>query len=105
MLLVFFLNFIYAPCFFISFTLFLSSLLFITLVSDSLYFSCGSKECCLDITVLGCKTELPGLLALGDVAEALLCLPHGNELLCQLVANFPESFMEGECFCLICHPR
>ena len=40
-------------------------------------------------------TELPGLLQLGEVAEALLCLPHGSQLLCQLVANFPESFMEG----------
>ncbi|XP_076453054.1 integrator complex subunit 2-like [Babylonia areolata] len=38
--------------------------------------------------------ELPGLLQLGEVAEALLCLPHGPYLLCQLVANFPESFME-----------
>ncbi|KAK7483426.1 hypothetical protein BaRGS_00025366 [Batillaria attramentaria] len=38
--------------------------------------------------------ELPGLLVLGDVAEALLCLPNGNLLICQLVANFPELFME-----------
>ncbi|KAL8620230.1 hypothetical protein ACOMHN_064989 [Nucella lapillus] len=38
--------------------------------------------------------ELPGLLPLGEVAEALLCLAHGPHLLRRLVANFPESFME-----------
>ncbi|KAK7087171.1 integrator complex subunit 2-like [Littorina saxatilis] len=38
--------------------------------------------------------ELPGLLQLGEVAEALLCLSHGPQLLCQMIANFPESFVE-----------
>ena len=50
---------------------------------------------CVVCVCLCVWTELPGLLQLGEVAEALLCLPHGSQLLCQLVANFPESFMEG----------
>ncbi|WAR02639.1 INT2-like protein, partial [Mya arenaria] len=37
-------------------------------------------------------SELPGLLPMGDVAEALMYVPNGPWLLCRLVANSPDSF-------------
>ncbi|PVD31271.1 hypothetical protein C0Q70_06683 [Pomacea canaliculata] len=70
-------------------------------LSDELFESPVYLEEVSDVLYIA-LAELPGLLALGDVAEALLCLPHGNELLCQLVANFPESFMEV-CTSLVSH--
>ncbi|BFZ18552.1 hypothetical protein BsWGS_21591 [Bradybaena similaris] len=38
--------------------------------------------------------ELPNLLNLLDIAEALLCVENGCKLVCQLVANNPETFLE-----------
>ena len=41
------------------------------------------------------QAELPSLLALNQLAEALLRVKHGPWLLCQLVANAPDSFEQG----------
>ncbi|KAL9980911.1 hypothetical protein ACROYT_G009553 [Oculina patagonica] len=38
------------------------------------------------------QAELPSLLSLNQLAEALLRVKHGPWLLCQLVANAPDSF-------------
>ncbi|GFR61653.1 integrator complex subunit 2 [Elysia marginata] len=38
--------------------------------------------------------ELPNLLSILDIVEALMCVGNGNRLVCQLVANNPESFLE-----------
>ncbi|CAL1529921.1 unnamed protein product [Lymnaea stagnalis] len=38
--------------------------------------------------------ELPNLLNILDMAEALLCVSNGPTLVCQLVANNPETFLE-----------
>lgn len=40
-------------------------------------------------------TELPSLLPIVDVAEALLHVKNGAWFLCLLVANVPDSFNEG----------
>ena len=42
-------------------------------------------------------TELPSLLPIVDVAEALLHVRNGAWFLCLLVANVPDSFNEGKC--------
>ena len=42
------------------------------------------------------QAELPSLLALNQLAEALLRVKHGPWLLCQLVANAPDSFEQGK---------
>lgn len=39
--------------------------------------------------------ELPSLLPVVDVAEALLHVRNGEWFLCLLVANVPDSFNEG----------
>lgn len=39
-------------------------------------------------------SELPSLLPISDVAEALMYVPNGAWLLCRLVANSPDSFRE-----------
>lgn len=39
--------------------------------------------------------ELPALLPLPEVAQALLHVANGPWLLCRLVANAPESYDEG----------
>lgn len=39
--------------------------------------------------------ELPSLLPIVDVAEALLHVRNGDWFLCLLVANVPDSFNEG----------
>lgn len=39
--------------------------------------------------------ELPSLLPIVDVAEALLHVKNGAWFLCLLVANVPDSFNEG----------
>ena len=41
------------------------------------------------------QAELPSLLALNQLAEALLRVKHGPWLLCRLVANAPDSFEQG----------
>lgn len=41
-------------------------------------------------------TELPSLLPIVDVAEALLHVKNGAWFLCLLVANVPDSFNEGK---------
>ena len=41
------------------------------------------------------QAELPSLLALNQLAEALLRVKHGSWLLCRLVANAPDSFEQG----------
>ena len=40
--------------------------------------------------------ELPNLLAPADVAEALLRLKYGPEIICHMVANQPDTFSDGE---------
>ncbi|KAG8176514.1 hypothetical protein JTE90_021807 [Oedothorax gibbosus] len=40
------------------------------------------------------QAELPGLLCIPDIAEALLHIPNGIYLLCRLVVNSPDSFQE-----------
>ncbi|XP_022248205.1 LOW QUALITY PROTEIN: integrator complex subunit 2-like [Limulus polyphemus] len=40
------------------------------------------------------QAELPGLLHIPDVAEALLHVKNGAGLICRLVANAPDSFQE-----------
>ncbi|XP_073258081.1 integrator complex subunit 2-like [Porites lutea] len=48
------------------------------------------------------QAELPSLLALNQLAEALLRVKHGSWLLCRLVANAPDSF-EQVCTSLLEH--
>ena len=40
--------------------------------------------------------ELPNLLSPPEVAEALLRLKYGPEIICHMVANQPDSFMDGK---------
>lgn len=40
--------------------------------------------------------ELPNLLPPADVAEALLRLKYGPEIICHIVANQPDSFRDGD---------
>ena len=40
--------------------------------------------------------ELPNLLTPADVAEALLRLKYGPEIICHMVANQPDTFSDGE---------
>lgn len=42
-----------------------------------------------------CCLELPSLLPIAEVAEALLHVQNGAWLLCRVVANSPDSFLEG----------
>ncbi|KAH7958889.1 hypothetical protein HPB49_006131 [Dermacentor silvarum] len=44
--------------------------------------------------------ELPGILHIQDIAETLIHLRNGPELLCRLIANAPDSFSEV-CLALI----
>ena len=43
-----------------------------------------------------CPAELPGLLPVVQVAEALLRLHNGPQLLTRLLANLPDQFDQGE---------
>jgi len=45
--------------------------------------------------VLGRCLELPTLLPIVELAEALLHVQNGAWLLCRVVANAPDSFYEG----------
>lgn len=54
---------------------------------------CLLIKLCLLLTV-----ELPGLLCIPDISEALLHIPNGIYLLCRLVVNSPDSFQEGVIF-------
>ncbi|RUS82280.1 hypothetical protein EGW08_009958 [Elysia chlorotica] len=47
----------------------------------------------LDVLCIA-MAELPNLLNILDIVEALMCVGNGNKLVCQLVANNPESFLE-----------
>ena len=47
--------------------------------------------------------ELPNLLSPPEVAEALLRLKFGPEIICHMVANQPDSFNEGESTFFECH--
>lgn len=40
--------------------------------------------------------ELPVLLPINEVAEALLRTLHGPAFICRMVANMPDTFHEGE---------
>ena len=40
--------------------------------------------------------ELPNMLPPPEVAEALLRLKYGPEIICHIVANQPDSFRDGE---------
>jgi hypothetical protein len=40
--------------------------------------------------------ELPNLLPPAEVAEALLRLKYGPEIICHIVANQPDSFRDGK---------
>lgn len=48
-----------------------------------------------DVICIG-QAELPSLLALNQLAEALLRVKQGPWLLCRLVANAPDSFEQGD---------
>lgn len=48
-------------------------------------------------------SELPSLLPIVDVAEALLHVKNGAWFLCLLVANVPDSFNEGKLSFLVWH--
>ena len=48
------------------------------------------------------QAELPSLLPITEVAEALLHLPNGTWLLCRLVANVPDAFHKGVSRALYC---
>lgn len=48
------------------------------------------------VTVAFFLPELPSLLPIVDVAEALLHVRNGAWFLCLLVANVPDSFNEGK---------
>ena len=39
--------------------------------------------------------ELPSLLPIKNVAEAMMFVPNGGWFLCRMVANSPDSFKEG----------
>lgn len=39
--------------------------------------------------------ELPSVLSVVDVCEALLHVKYGPWIICRLVANLPDSFTEG----------
>jgi len=49
--------------------------------------------CCIPVVHV---TELPSLLPIKEVAEALMYVPNGAWLLCRMVANSPDSFREGK---------
>ena len=40
--------------------------------------------------------ELPNMLPPPEVAEALLRLKYGPEIICHIVANQPDSFRDGK---------
>lgn len=40
--------------------------------------------------------ELPVLLPVAEVAEALLRTLHGPSFICRMVANMPDTFYEGK---------
>jgi integrator complex subunit 2 len=40
--------------------------------------------------------ELPNLLPPTEVAEALLRIKFGPEIICHIVANLPDSFKDGK---------
>ena len=42
--------------------------------------------------------ELPNLLSPSEVAEALLRLKYGPYIICHIVANQPDCFLEGISF-------
>ena len=48
------------------------------------------------------STELPSLLPIIEVAEALLHVRNGDWFLCLLVANVPDSFNEGTVRHVVC---
>lgn len=50
-----------------------------------------------DVICIG-QAELPSLLALNQLAEALLRVKQGPWLLCRLVANAPDSFEQGDTY-------
>lgn len=52
--------------------------------------------------ILSFIAELPSLLPIVEVAEALLHVHNGDWFLCLLVANVPDSFNEGNIF-LFCN--
>ena len=45
--------------------------------------------------------ELPILLPITEVAEALLRTLHGPSFICRMVANMPDTFHEGNLKCLL----
>lgn len=42
------------------------------------------------------QAELPGLLQIQEVAEALLHVKNGSTMICRMIANSPDSFKEGK---------
>lgn len=42
--------------------------------------------------------ELPALLSLQDMAQTLLHVKHGPDIICWIVANNPDCFYDGKKF-------
>lgn len=40
--------------------------------------------------------ELPALLTLQDISQTLLHVKHGPQIICWIVANFPDYFFDGK---------
>lgn len=70
------------------------------------WFWCFIDSCgCICVFFFFFNTELPSLLPIVDVAEALLHVRNGEWFLCLLVANVPDSFNEGTiCHCFFSDP-
>lgn len=43
--------------------------------------------------------ELPALLSLQDMAQTLLHVKHGPDIICWIVANNPDCFYDGKNYC------
>ena len=56
------------------------------------YFQVYLSEIC-DVLAIA-MAELPNLLSPAEVAEALLMVKHGPDIICHVVANQPEIFSE-----------
>ena len=59
--------------------------------------------CGIMFGVLYTHTELPSLLPVVQLSEALLRLEKGPHLLTRLIANMPDTFDQGTCTCAGSH--
>lgn len=42
--------------------------------------------------------ELPALFTLQDISQTFLHVKHGSDIICWIVANFPDCFYDGKTF-------